>query len=115
MAMIQDRHSYYTQLLECGLANNNNTPHDDGPIDALPDEYVNSSPYLLSIRDAIHAEEEKRMQWKIEKERRQYNYLPFCVQLLRSLAGCGKFPQLVAEARKKHASSLEESRKRRRA
>ena len=115
MAMVQDRQSYYTQLLECGLASNNNTPHDDGPIDALPDDYINSSPYLLSIRDAIHAEEEKRTQWKIEKERRQYNYLPFCVQLLRSLAGCGKFPQLVAEVRKKHASSLEESRKRRRA
>jgi ubiquitin carboxyl-terminal hydrolase L5 len=109
MAMVQDRHSYYTNLLESNLANTS----CDGQIDV--NESISSSPYLLSIRDAIHAEEEKRMQWKIEKERRQYNYLPFCVQLLRSLAGSGKFQQLVAEARKKHASSLEESRKGRRA
>jgi ubiquitin carboxyl-terminal hydrolase L5 len=102
MAMVQDRKSYYTHLVESFPAIDNN--HN---ADVAADN-------LLSIREAIQLEEEKRHQWQIEKERRQFNYLPFCVQLLRSLAGCGKFEQLVKEARRRQKNSLEESRKRRR-
>jgi len=106
MAMVQDRKSYYTHLLESVLGIDHNN-HPNGGDDIAAD-------YLLSIREALQLEEEKRHQWQIEKERRQFNYLPFCVQLLRSLAGCGKFEQLVKEARRRQKNSLEESRKRRR-
>jgi ubiquitin carboxyl-terminal hydrolase L5 len=55
--------------------------------------------------DAIHAlnmelaaEEEVRQTWKDENERRQHNYLPFCMELIRSLAKSGKLQDSVNKA-----------------
>ena len=58
-----------------------------------------SDPSMLSVRSKLLSEEEKRAQWTAEIERRQYNYPPFCVELLRCLAGSGKFDGLVEKAR----------------
>jgi ubiquitin carboxyl-terminal hydrolase L5 len=46
-------------------------------------------------------EEEQRQQWKMENERRRHNYVPFCVELIRALAGSGKLPELTKEAKER--------------
>mmetsp|Transcript_1838 Transcript_1838/g.3502 ORF Transcript_1838/g.3502 Transcript_1838/m.3502 type:complete len:397 (+) Transcript_1838:79-1269(+) len=92
MAMVQDKRTYLTERLNA--------------LAAIPME--ESDPAVLSIRSELHAEEEKRAQWTAENERRRYNYLPFCVELLRCLAGSGKFDGLVDKARE----SVGEKRKR---
>jgi len=92
MAMVQDRRTYLTARLD-SLA-------------AIGIE--ESDPAMLAIRSELHGEEEKRAGWATENERRRYNYLPFCVEWLRCLAGSGKFEALVDKAKK----SAGEKRKR---
>eukprot|EP00970_Alexandrium_tamarense_P013716 scaffold3640_cov201-Alexandrium_tamarense.AAC.1 len=92
MAMVQDRRTYLTERLN-SLA-------------AIGIE--ESDPAMLTVRSELHLEEEKRARWEIENERRRFNYLPFCVELLRSLAGSGKFESLVDKAK----TSAGEKRKR---
>lgn len=69
---------------------------------------VESDPDALRLRSELHAEDEKRARWMAENARRRHNYLPFCVELLRSLAGSGKFEKLIEDAR----ASAGEKRKR---
>jgi ubiquitin carboxyl-terminal hydrolase L5 len=59
-----------------------------------------SDPAMLSVRTDLLAEEEKRSRWRMENERRRHNYLPFSVEFLRCLVGCGKFDKLINMARK---------------
>lgn len=92
MAMVQDRRTYLTRRLD-SLA-------------AIGIE--ESDPSMLAVRSELHAEEEKRARWTAENERRRYNYLPFCVEWLRCLAGSGKFEKLVDRAKE----SAGEKRKR---
>jgi len=92
MAMTQDKRTYLTERLNA--------------LAAIGIE--ESDPSMLSVRSELHAEEEKRVQWAVENERRRFNYLPFCVDLLRCLAGSGKFEKLVEGARE----SAGEKRKR---
>jgi len=54
---------------------------------------------MVHIQSELHAEEEKRAQWALENARRHHNYLPFCVELLRSLAGSGKMDGLMTKAK----------------
>mmetsp|Transcript_13845 Transcript_13845/g.25946 ORF Transcript_13845/g.25946 Transcript_13845/m.25946 type:complete len:421 (+) Transcript_13845:111-1373(+) len=58
-----------------------------------------SDPAMLHVREELLAEENKRELWQVENERRRWNYLPFCVELLRSLAGSGKLEELVEGVR----------------
>lgn len=58
-----------------------------------------SDPAMLHVREELLAEENKREMWLVENERRRWNYLPFCVELLRSLAGSGKLEELVKGVR----------------
>ena len=58
-----------------------------------------SSPDMLQIRSSLHEEEEKRASWAVENERRRFNYLPFCVEYLRCLAGSGKLESLIGKAK----------------
>jgi len=55
----------------------------------------------------LHAELEvekmKRERWDVENERRRHNYLPFCVELIRALAGSGKLPALTESANERVA------------
>ncbi|KAL7539961.1 hypothetical protein ACHAXR_009759 [Thalassiosira sp. AJA248-18] len=85
MAMVQDRRTYLTERLDA--------------LAAIGME--ESDPSMLSVRSELHSEEEKRAGWTKENERRRYNYLPFCVELLRCLAGSGEFDGLVEKARVK--------------
>ncbi len=48
-------------------------------------------PPILSVRAELLVEEEKWAGWAAENERRRHNYLPFCVEYLRRLAGSGEF------------------------
>jgi ubiquitin carboxyl-terminal hydrolase L5 len=58
-----------------------------------------TDPSILELRSSLHEEEEKRQRWQIENERRRFNYLPFCVEFLRALAGSGKLESLVKKAK----------------
>ena len=91
MAVVQDRRTFLVERLN-SLA-------------AIGIE--ESDPAMLTVRSELHAEEEKRARWTVENERRRHNYLPFCVELLRSLAGSGKLNYLVDKAKK----GAEEKRK----
>jgi ubiquitin carboxyl-terminal hydrolase L5 len=54
--------------------------------------------------DLVHElqmEEEKRKQWSLENQRRQHNYVPLCVSILRELARAKKLPDLIDEAKKR--------------
>jgi ubiquitin carboxyl-terminal hydrolase L5 len=55
----------------------------------------------MIIREQLATLEERRTMWKRENERRRHNYLPFCVELLKSLARSGKLTQITEEARKR--------------
>jgi ubiquitin carboxyl-terminal hydrolase L5 len=55
----------------------------------------------MIIREQLATLEERRTMWKRENERRRHNYLPFCVELLKSLAQSGKLTQITEEARKR--------------
>ena len=92
MAMVQDKRTYLTERLN--------------ELAAIGIE--ESDPTMLNVRSQLHHEDEKRAQWTIENERRRYNYLPFSVELLRCLAGSGKFDTLIMKAKE----SVGEKRKR---
>ena len=64
-----------------------------------------SSDEVASILAELAGEEEKRTKWRLENERRQHNYLPFCMELLRSLAGSGKLPEIVKKANERQAEA----------
>jgi ubiquitin carboxyl-terminal hydrolase L5 len=92
MAIVQDRRTYLnerlSELVALGIEEND--------------------PAIIHIQSELHAEEEKRAQWAVENERRRHNYLPFCVELLRALAGSGKMEGLMTKAK----TSAAEKRKR---
>jgi len=96
MAVVQDKRTYLTERL--------------GALAAIGVE--ESDPSMLAIRSRLQAEEEKRAGWATENARRRHNYLPFCVELLRSLTGNGaeegKLDKLVGMAKK----NVAEKRKR---
>lgn len=54
----------------------------------------------------LQMEEEKRKQWQLENQRRQHNYVPLCVSILRELARAQKLPELVAEAKERKRQKL---------
>ena len=92
MAIVQDRRTYLNERLNA--------------LAAIGVE--ENDPAMVQIQSELHAEEEKRAQWALENARRHHNYLPFCVELLRSLAGSGKMDGLMDKAK----TSAAEKRKR---
>ena len=64
-----------------------------------------TSDEVATILAELAGEEEKRAKWKVENERRQHNYLPFCMELIRSLAGSGKLPDIVKKANERQAEA----------
>jgi hypothetical protein len=83
MAVVQDKRTYLNARLDALAA-------------AGMEE---SSTDMLQIQSLLHEEEEKRQRWAVENERRRFNYLPFCVEYLRCLAGSGKLEELVEKAK----------------
>ena len=53
---------------------------------------------ISALKMELVAEEEIRQTWKDENERRQHNYLPFCMELIRGLAKSGKLKDSVQKA-----------------
>ena len=64
-----------------------------------------SSDEVATILAELAGEEQKRTKWKVENERREHNYLPFCMELIRSLAGSGKLPEIVKKANERQAEA----------
>lgn len=60
-------------------------------------------PSLQQLQVDLMAEAEQRQQWKEENERRRHNYIPFCIELIRALAGTGKLPEFTEEAKERMA------------
>ncbi|XP_067940720.1 ubiquitin carboxyl-terminal hydrolase isozyme L5-like [Watersipora subatra] len=60
-----------------------------------------SSEEVKDLRDSIKTEKMKREKSKVENVRRRHNYLPFIVELLKTLASQGKLVDLVSEAKDK--------------
>lgn len=54
----------------------------------------------------LQIEEEKRKQWTLENQRRQHNYVPLCVSILKELARAQKLPQLVDEAKERKRQKI---------
>lgn len=50
---------------------------------------------------ALVQEEEQRIQWKQENERRRHNYIPFCMELIRALAMSGTLQDCTRKAKEK--------------
>ena len=51
----------------------------------------------------LAAQDAKRANWKKENERRRHNYVPLCMELIKSLAEVGDLKGLVTEAKERHA------------
>ena len=92
MAIVQDKRTYLNERLNA--------------LAAIGIE--ENDPSMVQIQSELHAEAEKRAQWDVENARRRHNYLPFCVELLRTLAGSGKMEGLMTKAK----NSAAEKRKR---
>jgi len=56
---------------------------------------------IMHIQAQILSEQEKRKQWELENERRRHNYLPFCLELLKSLAESNKLAEITQKAKEK--------------
>jgi len=56
-------------------------------------------PSLQQLHAELLVEEEQRQQWKEENERRRHNHIPFCIELIRGLAGTGKMPEFTDKAK----------------
>ena len=64
-----------------------------------------STDEVTAVLAELAGEEEKRSKWKVENERPQHNYLPFCMELIRSLAGSGKLPDIVKKANERQVEA----------
>jgi ubiquitin carboxyl-terminal hydrolase L5 len=60
----------------------------------------NSSEYC-NLQAQLEAEHTKRTEWKLENQRRRYNYVPLCIQMLRELAKSGNLQQLIQQAKER--------------
>jgi ubiquitin carboxyl-terminal hydrolase L5 len=65
---------------------------------------ADDEPSVQELKAQLEQEAEKRRLWESENQRRRHNYLPFCVELLKALAGSGKLPTLTEEARERVSS-----------
>ena len=85
MAMVQDRRTCLSGKLD-GLVSGAGLGDDD--------------PAVVAVRSELAGEDEKRARWSAENARRRHNYLPFGIELLRCLAGTGRFEEYIEEAKK---------------
>ncbi|KAL7434570.1 hypothetical protein ACHAXM_004153 [Skeletonema potamos] len=87
MAIVQDRRTYLNERLNA--------------LAAIGIE--ENDPAMIQIQSELHAEEEKRAQWALENARRRHVWMPFCVELLRALAGSGKMDGLITKVKTRAA------------
>ncbi|XP_040582867.1 ubiquitin carboxyl-terminal hydrolase isozyme L5 [Lepeophtheirus salmonis] len=68
----------------------------------------NNSAEELRIQQLINHESDRRSKWRLENIRRRHNYLPFIIELLKTLANQGQLLPLYQKAKDK---ALERDRK----
>merc|ERR1712232_342231 len=80
MAVVQDKRIDLNEMLSnCTAANQNE------------DE-------IMTIRAQLLSEEEKRNAWETENQRRRHNYLPFCLEFIKTLAREDKLQDALDKA-----------------
>jgi ubiquitin carboxyl-terminal hydrolase L5 len=67
---------------------------------------IAADPSNEELMHLLHMEDEKRKQWSLENQRRQHNYVPLCVSILRELARAKKLPDLIDDAKKRKRQKL---------
>lgn len=60
---------------------------------------------IAQLQHAVAAEQEKRRNWALENARRKHNYIPFIVQLLKTLAEKQQLAPLVKQQLEQNSSS----------
>lgn len=78
MAVVQDKRISLNQML-----NAHTNKNDDG---------------IMTIRAQLLAEEEKRNAWETENQRRRHNYLPFCLEFIKTLVREDKLQDVLDKA-----------------
>ncbi|EDQ88079.1 uncharacterized protein MONBRDRAFT_32982 [Monosiga brevicollis MX1] len=96
--------------------------------EALEEEKENAESMALSLPEAspeaaewqakaaefeaqLQQEHAKRQNWKDENRRRKHNYIPFILELMRSLAREKRLQPLVAEAKRKAVERLDQQKR----
>jgi ubiquitin carboxyl-terminal hydrolase L5 len=67
---------------------------------------IAGDPSNEELMHLLHMEDEKRKQWSLENQRRQHNYVPLCVSILRELARAKKLPDLIDDAKKRKRQKI---------
>mmetsp|Transcript_58845 Transcript_58845/g.143944 ORF Transcript_58845/g.143944 Transcript_58845/m.143944 type:complete len:101 (+) Transcript_58845:319-621(+) len=70
---------------------------------------ISEDPSNEDLKHQLQMEEEKRKQWSLENQRRQHNYVPLCVSILRELARAKKLPELIEDATKRKRQKVSTS------
>lgn len=74
-------------------------------------EKIEADPTDGSLVHQLNMEEEKRKQWKIENQRRRYNYVPLCVIILKELARANMLNKLFEDAKARKRQKILEAKK----
>jgi len=75
----------------------------DGPVAAAAELQAVAQSRLVELRETLKSEAALKARWQIENKRRQHNYLPFIVALLKKLAAANKL-QPMREAGAKYVA-----------
>mmetsp|Transcript_30777 Transcript_30777/g.35097 ORF Transcript_30777/g.35097 Transcript_30777/m.35097 type:complete len:310 (-) Transcript_30777:162-1091(-) len=76
----------------------------------LLEDDLAKDPESAQIQADLAAQHAKREQWKLENQRRQHNYVPLCVELLKVLAEKGRLPELITQAGERVQAKYEKSK-----
>eukprot|EP00521_Asterionellopsis_glacialis_P006345 CAMPEP_0195282498 /NCGR_PEP_ID=MMETSP0707-20130614/1337_1 /TAXON_ID=33640 /ORGANISM="Asterionellopsis glacialis, Strain CCMP134" /LENGTH=374 /DNA_ID=CAMNT_0040341469 /DNA_START=119 /DNA_END=1243 /DNA_ORIENTATION=- len=100
MAVTQDRRIPLQEALN--HCQKSSTSNDDESSTEQQQQQQQQRKQQLETELAI--QESKRHGWKLENERRQHNYLPLCMEVLKAIAAQGNLPQLTNETRTRVAA-----------
>lgn len=92
MAVVSDRKMVYTKQREEYLKNKSGLKDGDANLTSINNK-------IAEVDNLIAREEEKRRTFKVENIRRQHNYLPFIVELLKILARKGELNEITEKAK----------------
>jgi ubiquitin carboxyl-terminal hydrolase L5 len=75
---------------------------------SLPTDIPSLTVHISNLESRLHNlelnfsdESSKREKWRVENERRRFNYVPFAFAMLKALSSKGKLDELVDRARAK--------------
>jgi len=108
MAVVSDRKMFYTQKLDEANARKMSLMQTD----TQSPEVVALEAEIANYTSLLSQEEEKVNRYKNENTRRRHNYLPFIMELLRSLAKKGDLVPLAEKARDMTKARIESDKAR---